>query len=208
LLDDVTMLTVIGFTKPELKAFRTRVAALGASAAAPLRSRAKAKAKGKDATAETAKDASPAAAAAEPAPSSPKKSAKKSEAAAARPEIQGAARPSASEAAPAKESVESFLESAGLSRHISSMTEFGFVDVGMFGDKELLDDETMLTVIGFTKPELKAFRTRAGAILGSASATKALKAQPKANTAEPGETAPPPKTKPKKKAREAAGVEL
>ncbi len=56
--------------------------------------------------------------------------------------------------------VRGFLEGAGLSEFLGKFIEYGFTDIGMLSDKELLDDETLIGVIGMSRPELRTFRAR------------------------------------------------
>jgi serine/threonine protein kinase len=57
-------------------------------------------------------------------------------------------------------SVPMFLAGCGLESHAGKFEEFGFSDVAMLGDRELLDDDTLLSVIGLTKAEVRVFRGR------------------------------------------------
>ena len=65
--------------------------------------------------------------------------------------------------------VRGFLEGAGLSEFLGKFIEYGFTDIGMLSDKELLDDETLIGVIGMSRPELRTFRARI--VAAGASAT-------------------------------------
>jgi serine/threonine protein kinase len=60
-------------------------------------------------------------------------------------------------------SVPLFLAGCGLDAHAGKFDEYGFTDVGMLGDRELLDDDTLLSVIGLTKAEVRLFRGRIAA---------------------------------------------
>lgn len=51
-----------------------------------------------------------------------------------------------------------FLEKAALGKHSAKIEELGFTDIEMLSDRELLDDETLASVVGMSKMEIRKFR--------------------------------------------------
>jgi serine/threonine protein kinase len=56
--------------------------------------------------------------------------------------------------------VSSFLQSAGLAKFAEKLNEFGFTDLDMLSDRELLDDDTLIGTVGMSKQEVRTFRAR------------------------------------------------
>ncbi len=61
------------------------------------------------------------------------------------------------------------LAQCGLSRHLAALENCGYADVAMLADRELLDDETLVKVVGMSKLEVRIFRAKLGAAEPAAS---------------------------------------
>jgi hypothetical protein len=59
-----------------------------------------------------------------------------------------------------KVAIGDFLKSCGLEKYLSKLKEEGFTDLGSICDPDLLDDDTLIKVIGMSKNDLKVFRSR------------------------------------------------
>ena len=72
-----------------------------------------------------------------------------------------------------------FLGGAGLGRFAPALAGLGFGDVETASDRELLDDDTLLTAVGLDRGEIRAFRalvacegTSPTVVAGRAAATR------------------------------------
>ena len=63
-------------------------------------------------------------------------------------------------AGPPLPSLREFLAEVNLSHHLEALEAFGFTDVEMLSDRELLDDDTLLKVVGMSKHDVKLLRGR------------------------------------------------
>lgn len=53
-----------------------------------------------------------------------------------------------------------FLKSCGLEKYLAKLKEQGFTDIGSICDSDILDDDTLINVIGMSKNEVKTLRNR------------------------------------------------
>ena len=65
----------------------------------------------------------------------------------------------------AAQSVAEFLDGAGLGWHAVALEDLGFKSVAALADEGLIDDNTLVSAVGFVAAEVAAFRTAVAAIV-------------------------------------------